>query len=244
MSTAAIVVIGNEILSAKIADENGPWLTRELRNLGVEVRRIETVPDEIPLIVDALERAKSQAKWVFTSGGIGPTHDDVTIAAVAQAFGRKVVPDPRILGMLQAHYGDRLNAARRRLADVPEGADIDWHEGAYFPVISLEGIAVLPGPPVLFKEGFGRIRERFRSAPLFGRAVYLALGEGELAEHLDATVARFPQVSIGSYPRFDQRADYRVKITFDGRSEDEVREAFAFFRKRLPEPAILREESS
>ena len=103
---------------------------------------------------------------------------------------------------------------------------------------------MLPGPPVLFKEGFGRIRERFRSAPLFGRAVYLALGEGELAEHLDATVARFPQVSIGSYPRFDQRADYRVKITFDGRSEDEVREAFAFFRKRLPEPAILREESS
>src|SRR5205823_8753241 len=83
VSTAAIVVIGNEILSAKVADENGPWLTRELRNLGVEVRRIETVPDEIPLIVDALERAKSQAKWVFTSGGIGPTHDDVTTAAIA-----------------------------------------------------------------------------------------------------------------------------------------------------------------
>src|SRR5205823_7336746 len=83
LSTAAIVVVGNEILSAKVADENGPWLTRELRNLGVEVRRIETVPDEIPLIVDALERAKSQAKWVFTSGGIGPTHDDVTTAAIA-----------------------------------------------------------------------------------------------------------------------------------------------------------------
>ena len=161
---------------------------------------------------------------------------------MAKAFGRRVVPDSRILGMLQAHYGDRLNAARRRLADVPEGAEIDWHEGAYFPVVSLEGVAVLPGPPVLFKEGFGRIRERYRSAPLFGRAIYLALGEGELAEHLDATVARFPQVSIGSYPRFDQRADYRVKITFDGRSEDEVREAFAFFRKRLPGSCILRDE--
>jgi molybdenum cofactor synthesis domain-containing protein len=242
VSTAAIVVIGNEILSAKIADENGPWLTRELRALGVEVRRIETVPDEIPLIVDALERAKVHAKWVFTSGGIGPTHDDVTMAAVAKAFGRRVVPDPRILGMLQARYGDRLNAARRRLADVPEGADIDWHEGAYFPVVSLERVAVLPGPPVLFKEGFGRIRERYRSAPLFSRAVYLALGEGELAEHLDATVAEFPQVSIGSYPRFDQQADYRVKITFNGRAQDAVDRALAFFRRRVPEKCILRED--
>jgi molybdenum cofactor synthesis domain-containing protein len=242
VSTAAIVVIGNEILSAKIADENGPWLTRELRALGVEVRRIETIPDEIPLIVDALGRAKSQAKWVFTSGGIGPTHDDVTIAAVAQAFGRKVVSEPRILGMLEARYGDRMNAARKRLADVPEGADIDWHDGAYFPVIVLEDVAVLPGPPLLFKEGFGRIRERYRSAPLFSRAVYLALGEGDLAEHLDATVAEFPQVSIGSYPRFDVQADYRVKITFDGRVRDEVEAALAFFRRRVPEKCILRED--
>jgi molybdenum cofactor synthesis domain-containing protein len=242
VSTAAIVVIGNEILSAKIADENGPWLTRELRALGVEVRRIETVPDEIPLVIDSLARARQQAKWVFTSGGIGPTHDDVTIAAVAQAFGRRVVPDPRILGMLTERYGDRLNAARRRLADVPEGAEIDWHEGAYFPVISIEGVAVLPGPPVLFKEGFGRIRDRYRSAPLFGRAIYLAAGEGELAEHLDAAVLQYPQVSIGSYPRFDQKADYRVKVTFDGRSEDEVAAALASFRRRVPERCILREE--
>jgi molybdenum cofactor synthesis domain-containing protein len=242
VSTAAIVVVGNEILSAKIADENGPWLTRELRALGVVVRRIETIPDEIPLIVDSLARAREHARWVFTSGGIGPTHDDVTIAAVAQAFGRKVVPEPRILAMLEARYGDRLNAARRRLADVPEGADVDWHDGAYFPVISIEGVAVLPGPPLLFKEGFGRIRERYRSAPLFGRAIYLAAGEGELAEHLDATVARYPEVSIGSYPRFDQHADYRVKVTFDGRERDEVSAALAFFRARLPGACVLRED--
>src|SRR5438309_11184365 len=101
MSTAAVLVIGNEILSAKVADENGPFLARELRALGVELRRIETVPDEIPLIVDALQRCLASAKWVFTSGGIGPTHDDVTIAAVAQAFGRKVVHDERTLQLLR-----------------------------------------------------------------------------------------------------------------------------------------------
>ena len=93
MSTAAILIIGNEILSGKVQDENGPFLARELRALGVELRRIEPVPDEVPLIVDALHRCRAQGQWVFTSGGIGPTHDDVTIAAVAQALGRAVVPD-------------------------------------------------------------------------------------------------------------------------------------------------------
>ena len=241
MSTAAIVVIGNEILSAKVADENGPWLSRELRGLGVDLRRIETVPDEVPIIVDSLRRALASAKWVFTSGGIGPTHDDVTIAAVAQCFGRKVVPDERILSALRAHLGDRLNPALRRLADVPEGSTVDWSPGSLFPVVSLENVAVLPGPPVLFKEGFARIRDRYRAAPIFSRALYFGVGEGTLAEHLDATVARFPSVSIGSYPRFDD-ADHRVKVTFDGRDQAEVRRAADFLRERVPASALLRED--
>ena len=127
MSTAAILVIGNEILSAKVVDENGPFLARELRALGVELRRIETVPDEVPLIVDALKRCLASARWVFTSGGIGPTHDDVTIAAIAQAFGRKVVLDEGTLGLLRARYGEKLNAARTRLAEIPEGARVEFH---------------------------------------------------------------------------------------------------------------------
>ena len=241
MSTAAILVIGNEILSAKVVDENGPWLARQLRDLGVDVRRIETVPDEIPLIIDALQRCLASARWVFSSGGIGPTHDDVTIAAMAQAFGRRVVADERILGMLTAHYGDKLNPARRRLAEVPEGADVTWHEGSLFPVISLGNVAILPGVPQLFREGFLSIRERYRTQPIFSRALFLSLGEGAIAEHLDATVAAFPGVALGSYPRFDG-ADYRVKVTFDGRRDEDVRAAVAFCRARLPAGAVVREE--
>jgi molybdenum cofactor synthesis domain-containing protein len=241
MSTAAIVVIGNEILSAKVQDENGPWLAKELRSLGVELRRIETVPDEVPLIIDALRRCLASAKWVFTSGGIGPTHDDVTIAAIAEAFGRKVVADERILALLHARYGAELNPARRRLAEVPEGASVDWHEGWLFPVISLEGVAILPGVPSLLREGFTRLRERYRTAPIFSRALYFSIGEGALAEHLDATVARFPGVALGSYPRFDD-ADHRVKVTFDGREEQAVRDALEFLRARVPAGAIVREE--
>ena len=232
MSTAAILVIGNEILSAKVRDENGPYLARELRGLGVELRRIETVPDEVPLIVDALRRCLAGAAWVFTSGGIGPTHDDVTIAAVAEAFGRKVVHDPRIIALLEGRYGARMNAARRRLAEVPEGARVEFHEGHLFPVISLENVVILPGVPSLLQEGFGRIKDRFRVAPIFGRALYFAEGEGELAEHLDATVAKFPSVAIGSYPRFDV-CDHRVKVTFDGRVEGDVVNAVAYLKSRV-----------
>jgi molybdenum cofactor synthesis domain-containing protein len=241
VSTAAIVVVGNEILSAKIVDENGPWLARELRSLGVELRRIETVPDEIPLIVDSIHRCLAQARWVFTSGGIGPTHDDVTIAAVAEALGKRVVSDPAILDMLRSYYGDKLNAARRRLADIPEGAQVHWPAGASFPTITVENVAVLPGPPILFKEGFARLRDRYRAAPLYGRAMYFAIGEGALAEHLDAVVGNFPEVAVGSYPRFDP-ADYKVKVTFDGRDEGRVRDAAAFLRARMPPGCIVREE--
>ena len=240
MSSAAILVIGNEILSAKVQDENGPWLARELRGLGVDLRRMETVPDEVPLIVDALRRCLAQAKWVFTSGGIGPTHDDVTIAAVAQAFGRPVVHDPRTLELLRSRFQEPLKPALRRLAEVPEGARVEFHEGYLFPVISLENVVILPGVPSLLREGFTRLRERFRVSPIHSRALYFTVGEGTLAEHLDAAVARFPAVGIGSYPRFDT-ADYRVKVTFDGRDESQVRSAADFLKSLLPS-SIVREE--
>ena len=241
MSTAAIVVIGNEILSAKVADENGPFLARELRGLGVELRRIETVPDEVPLIVDALQRCRAAARWVFTSGGIGPTHDDVTIAAVAQAFGRAVVQDERTISLLRARFGEPLKPALRRLAEVPQGARVEFHEGHLFPVLSIEEVTILPGVPSLLREGFLRIRDRFRVAPIFSRALYFNIGEGSLAEHLDAAVARFPAVAIGSYPRFDE-ADHRVKVTFDGRDQAQVRDALEFVRGRIAAACIVREE--
>jgi molybdenum cofactor synthesis domain-containing protein len=241
VSTAAVLVIGNEILSAKVQDENGPWLARQLRELGVELRRIETVPDEVPLIDDALRRCLAQGRWVFTSGGIGPTHDDVTIAAVAQAFGRSVVRDERTLQLLRDRFPHPLKPALLRLAEVPEGSRVEFHEGFLFPVISLENVVILPGVPSLLREGFTRIRERFRVAPIFSRALYFSVGEGALAEHLDAAVERFPEVGIGSYPRFDE-ADHRVKVTFDGRDEGTVRAARDFVRDRLPASCLVREE--
>jgi len=240
--TAAILIIGNEILSAKVRDENGPFLARELRALGVELRRIETVPDEIPLIVDALHRCLASAVHVFTSGGIGPTHDDVTIPAIAQAYEVPVVHDERTLELLSGYYGDKLNAARRRLAEIPQGGKAEFLDGATFPVLSKDRVVILPGVPQLLRASFSRVRERFRQAPIFSASIYFNLGEGALAEHLDATVARYPSVSIGSYPRFDEGCDHKVKVTFDGRDAREVGAAFADLRGRVPPSAVVREE--
>lgn len=241
MHTAAIVVIGNEVLSAKVVDQNGPYLAKELRALGVELRRIETVPDEIPLIAEALTRARTAGRWVFTSGGIGPTHDDVTIAAVAQAFGVEVANDARTLAMLHARFGPVLKPALRRLAEIPMGCEVVWTPGYLFPVLVMERMVILPGVPSLLREGFTRLRERFRGPPIYGRAVYLSAGESVIAEQLNATVAQFPHLRVGSYPRFDE-ADHKVKVTFDGRDEAEVQKGLRAFVARLPQGVVVREE--
>jgi molybdenum cofactor synthesis domain-containing protein len=244
MSTAAVVVIGNEVLSAKVVDENGPFLARELRALGVELRHMETVPDEVPVIADAVRRARTYGRWVFTSGGIGPTHDDGSVAAVAAALDRPVVCDERSLALLEKKFAARgvaMSPALRRLSLLPEGGQFVWDEERLFPVITLDDFVLLPGVPSLLRQGFGLLRERFRSAPIAARAVFLSLGEGKLAEHLDAVVGEFPDVSIGSYPRFDA-ADHRVKVTFDGRSAERVDAALRAFVARMPEGAVVRQE--
>jgi molybdopterin-biosynthesis enzyme MoeA-like protein len=178
---------------------------------------------------------------VITSGGIGPTHDDVTVAGVAQALGRPVVSDPRSLELLHRKLGARMNAALARLAELPEGGQFVWDEEQLFPVIAAGQVLLLPGVPALLRDGFARLRERLRSAPFASRAVYLSLGEGRLAEHLEAVVAAFPAVALGSYPRFDA-ADHRVKVTFDGRDPQAVEAALHAFVARLPEGAVVRAE--
>ncbi len=117
--SAALVIVGNEILSAKVRDENGPFLVARLRELGVEVRRLLVVADEIDEIVWAITSLRGQVDWILTTGGVGPTHDDVTVAGVARALGRRVVRNPELTKLVERHYGASVEAAAFRLADVP-----------------------------------------------------------------------------------------------------------------------------
>ena len=156
--TAGIILVGNEILSGKIADANAAYLCRELRSLGVDVRRIAVIPDEIQLIAQEVAAFSRAHDVVFTSGGVGPTHDDVTIEGVALAMGAKVVRHPTLVGLLERHFKDRLNESHLKMAEIPEGAELVGGETIRFPTVLMGNVYVLPGVPEIFRQKFDAIR--------------------------------------------------------------------------------------
>ena len=213
--TAAIVVIGDEILSGKFVEENAAFLIGELRALGVALRRITVIPDELDDIAATVPPLAARFEHVFTSGGVGPTHDDVTIDALAAGFGTDVVTEPELERRVRAYWGERLAPANLRLARVPRGSTLVWGDGAVWPVVAYRNVYILPGVPKLFRRKFLDIRERFRGAPVTVARVWLDAEEGVLAPDLDLVVAAHPAVRIGSYPRFDEK-DFQVLITLEG----------------------------
>lgn len=241
-SGAAAVIIGSEVLSAKVADRNGALLIRRLRERGVPLRWMCVVPDEIDAIVEAIGAARRRARWIFTSGGIGPTHDDVTVRAVALALGRPVVRLPRMERMVREHFGASLTPEALRLADAPQGSELIFQEGIWYPVLSCEEIFMLPGVPQLFRLQLETVLGRIEGAPLALRTLYLSTGEAEIAHALDQVALAMPHVAIGSYPTWDSEADYRVKITIEHADPAAVDEAAARLAARLPPGALLRTE--
>jgi molybdenum cofactor synthesis domain-containing protein len=233
--TAGILIIGEEILSGKVDDENARHLLHELRELGVSVRRIEVIPDDLEEISVAVQAMSSRYDHVFTSGGIGPTHDDVTLPAVAAAFRMPLARRPELEHLIRSNMGGEFNERDLRMADLPEGARLLYGhppDTSRWPVIAVSNVFILPGVPAIFRRKFDSVRELFRSGPIHSRAVYSREGEGLIAGALDAVVAEFPTVAVGSYPRLDA-ADHKVKITLDGRDADSVERAVASIIERL-----------
>jgi molybdenum cofactor synthesis domain-containing protein len=230
--TAGIVVIGDEILSGTFADENAAFLIRELRALGVDLRRITVIPDQLEDIADTVPRFSARFDHVFTSGGVGPTHDDVTIAGIARGFGTTVVRHPDLEAKVRGYWGAKLADANLRLADVPEGAELVYGNDHVWPVLAYKNVYILPGVPALFRRKFHDISDRFRAVPVVLARVYVAADEGTIAPSLDAVVAAFGDVKLGSYPRFDER-EYKVMLTLEGGDAAQVAAAQADLVHRL-----------
>ena len=228
--TAGIVVIGDEILSGKFADENAAFLIRELRGLGVDLRRITVIPDELDEIADTVPWHSARFDHVFTSGGVGPTHDDVTIAGIARGFATGVVRHPELEAKVRAYWGAKL-------ADVPDGAELVYGVDRVWPVLAFRNVFILPGVPALFRRKFHDISDRFRTEPVVLARVYVAADEGAIAPSLDAVVAGFGDVKLGSYPRFDER-EYKVLVTLEGRDAARVAAAQADLVGRLGDAVI------
>ncbi|HYO59162.1 competence/damage-inducible protein A [Archangium sp.] len=239
---AAAVIIGNEVLTAKVVDANGPHLIRRLREVGIPLRSLEIIPDEVDVIVEAVARARLHAKYVFTSGGIGPTHDDVTVRAVALAMGRKVVRLPEMVELIREKAVDSLTAEAMRLADAPEGAVLIAQPGSWYPVLTVEDVFMLPGVPQLFRAQLEAVLARLRGTPVYLRVLYLGLGESAVAAVLDRVALDMPHVAIGSYPMFDRSLDYVEKVTEESVEKDSVEEAVTRLRAGLPAGSVVRTE--
>ena len=176
---------------------------------------------------------------VFTSGGVGPTHDDVTIAGIARAMGVGVVRHAALVALLREYYRDGLNDARLKMAEMPEGAELIGGESLRFPVIHIREVYVLPGVPEIFRQKFEAIRERFREQPFHLRSVFIRIGEGTLADHLNDLLREYPDLMLGSYPEFSN-PEYRVKVTLESKDRAYVDAAVARFLRRLPEGGVVR----
>jgi len=239
--TAGVVVIGDEILSGKFADENAAFLIRELRDLGVDLRRVSVIPDTLDDIADTVTRFSARFDLVFTSGGVGPTHDDVTIHGIARGFGVPVERHPELERRVRAYWGEKLAEANLRLAEIPIGAELVFGKDTTWPVVCMRNVYILPGVPALFQRKFVDIRDRFREAPVIAARIFTLGDEGELAPHLDAIVAAYPSVRIGSYPRFAEQ-EFRVMLTLEGRDGADVLTATRALAGRLGALVVRTEE--
>ena len=239
--TAGILLIGNEILSGKITDANAAYLCRELRALGVEVRRITVIPDEIDLIAAEVRAFSAAYDVVFTSGGVGPTHDDVTIEGVARALDVPVIREPRLVEVLERYFKGQLNEARLKMAEVPQGAELTADGALVFPAVVVRNIYILPGVPEIFRQKFDSLKERFRERPFHLCCVYVSMGEGTLADHLNAVLAAHPDLMLGSYPEF-ANPDYKVKVTLESKDRAYLDSAVENLLDRLPKEAVVRVE--
>jgi molybdenum cofactor synthesis domain-containing protein len=201
--TACLIIIGNEILSGRTVDANLPYIAQKLGAIGIRLMEVRVVADDETAIVEAVNACRARYTYVFTTGGIGPTHDDITAAAVAKAFGRRYVRHFEAERRLLAYYPpERVNPARMKMADMPEGAELIDNPVSVAPGFRIENVHVLPGVPKIMQAMFDGLLATLRGgAKLLARAITVLAPEGDVANAgLGEIQARFPMLEIGSYP--------------------------------------------
>ncbi len=239
---AGIVVIGNEILSGKTVDSNSAFLARELRQLGVTLKRITVIPDELDIIAETVREFHHNYDVVFTSGGVGPTHDDITIEGVARALGREVIVHPTLEGKIRDYLNGRaVNAAHLKMAEVPEGAELLMDDKVRFPTIKVENIYVLPGIPEILQQKFLSIKNSFIVDPYYLKIIYTNEIESAIASHLHDTLRLYPELMLGSYPKIGE-SEFRVKLTLESKNKEYVEQAFSHLLTLLSKDSVVRTE--
>jgi molybdenum cofactor synthesis domain-containing protein len=204
--TAAILVIGNEILSGRTKDANLNYLATELTAIGIRLTEARVVADVPEAIIKAVNELRAAYDHVFTTGGIGPTHDDITSECIARAFGVKLIKDPRAVRLLTNHYGEaNLTEARLRMAHVPEGATLIDNPVSVAPGFQIGNVYVLAGVPAICRAMFDGLKGRLKTGDkVLSVTISGHVGEGVIAKGLGELQNRFQMLEIGSYPFFRQ----------------------------------------
>ncbi len=226
--TACLIIIGNEILSGRTKDANLNHLAVRLNAWGVRLTEARIIPDVEATIIAVVNEARGRFDYVFTTGGIGPTHDDITAAAIAKAFGVALVRDPQALAIMQRQHNPKdLNEARLKMADVPEGSTLIDNPLSGAPGFQIGNVFVMAGVPMIMQAMLEGLRHRLvGGAPVLSRAVRAFLAEGAVAQGLTALQARFGELDIGSYP-FYRRGKFGVSLVLRGTDKDQLGDAVA-----------------
>ena len=244
-STACLIIIGNEILSGRTQDKNVAWIAKQLNETGVRLMEVRIIPDIRQVIIDTVNLCRRQYAYVFTTGGIGPTHDDITSESVAAAFGVPLTRHKEAEAILEKYYGkEQLNAARLKMADTPEGASLIANPVSAAPGFKMDNVYVMAGVPNIMQAMFDNIKHELRgSAKMLSRTLSAFITEGMIAEKLTAIQDQCPEVEIGSYP-FIRNQRLGTSLVSRATSPEQLEKACSLIKAMLLgfTPEVLEED--
>jgi molybdenum cofactor synthesis domain-containing protein len=224
--TAALLVIGDEILSGRTKDKNIGYIAEYLTAVGIDLKEVRVVGDEEAAIVDALNALRRRYTYVFTTGGIGPTHDDITADCVAKAFGVPIDVDPRALEILQERLrttGAEMNEARMRMTRVPKGADLVLNKVSGAPGIWIENVIVMAGVPSIMQAMLDEVAPKLKTGiRMLSQTVRADAREGDIGTQLGEIAKANPGVAIGSYPFFDPQHGPNTNVVLRARDPEKL----------------------
>ncbi len=241
MTTAAAIIIGDEILSGKVREANTAPLIDLFADIGVELRHISYIGDDEEDIIAEVRLCSERYDAVITSGGVGPTHDDRTVAAIAAAFGVGVERHPELVEMIRAWWGERFTEAALRIAEIPAGSRLIYSNDGLIPLVVFRNVYIFPGIPRLFSAKIEALRGELDGSPRRRADLYLSADESVIADRLAAVDEASPGVKIGSYPR-SEGEDHRVWITMEAADEESVNAAVDRLLEVLPAGDVVRVE--
>lgn len=240
-TVACIVLIGDELLNGSVQDTNGKYLIERLRKHGVKVSAWHIIGDDIDQIAETISLEAPRNQWVITSGGVGPTHDDVTMQGIAKAFGVPLETNAFVAELISRHFVGATANVWMKMARLPTTCKTIYIEDIRLPIFWLDNVFILPGIPEIFRLQFAAIEERFVGVPFYSHSIYFQIGEGLLAPKLTEASSQFKGVQFGSYPVLNQD-QYRVRVSLESRDENLLTQAMQWLVGQFEPDSVLKLE--